>query len=324
MNDKCKKLYSYEQIETDVIIQNHKIVEYPYDSLLKKEEEENQLIEGCTYKNIKVSNFGNELGNIKCANKFVYPDASKKKEKSVDLFTRELYFLCHLKNLHPNIVEIYGWAESPTHPRKIISMEYVKHSSLTVMLKQGKFNFNGTEKTKIALGVAHTINYLHKLGIHHCDLSLNNILIDENNEPKICDFGNAKYSSESPNHIGTPGYAAPEIRFHTGYKENSPQSDVFGFGAILWVLATEESLPPMKPNKDNLTYDKFKDENLKNIKLFIKSCRACHPRQRYTFDNIIKLIVYGKYVFPDTDFEKVIDYYDRLEMETKDISEFEP
>ena len=206
-------------------------------------------------------------------------------------------------------------------------MEYVEHSSLTVMLKNKiDFDFTGTEKTKIALGVAHAINYLHRLEINHCDVSLNNILIDKRNEPKICDFGNTKFLSEKPNHIGTPGYVGPEIFPYSNYKVNTPQSDVYGFGGILWVLATGESLPVERylPNKDNLNFDKIKDRSYDQIRFLIKCCRAYHPQQRYTFDNIIKLIINGKFVFPDTDFSEVIQYYHRLEAETKDISEFSP
>ena len=154
-------------------------------------------------------------------------------------------------------------------------------------------------------------------------LSSNNILIDENYEPKICDFGNTKYLSEEPNHVGTLGYIGQEIFPRSVYNFNTPQSDVYGFSGILWVLAVENPIPVQKYDhrQDGLDFDKIQNDN---IRFLVKSCRANHPDQRFTLDEIIKLIIDGKFVFPDTDFNEVKEYYDKIEEQTKNISEFEP
>lgn len=301
-----ESLYSTDEIAEDTIVQNHKFSYFPYVGY-------SLPLENCQYNNIKKTIFDKEIENCICIRKEIFFDP---KQREISKYSRELYFLCHLKNLHPGIVEIYGWNEHS------IFMEHVKNSSLYMMIKKNKFHFTGTQKTKIALGIAHAVNYLHKLKIVHSDLTLNNVLIDENIEPKICDFGNTKFLSEEPNRVGTIGYIAIEL-FKEGCKKNSTKLDVFGYGTILWDLAVEDDQPKDKdsPDKDTLNYDRIEDEK---VKFLVLGCRANHPDQRFTLDYVIKLIISGEFMYPDSNFAEVREYYTRLEAQTKDISEFEP
>src|SRR5205809_6458882 len=79
------------------------------------------------------------------------------------------------------------------------------------------------------------INYIHNKNIIHCDLTLNNILIDNNNSIKITDFGLAKNISDyqsiiSSSEYGTYIYTAPET---IKQKKCSVKSDIYSLG-IIW------------------------------------------------------------------------------------------
>jgi serine/threonine protein kinase len=74
------------------------------------------------------------------------------------------------------------------------------------------------------------LSFMHKKGVLHRDIKLDNILLDENLTPKLCDFGVSRFIG--PDEIineqcGTPAYIAPEIIKKNGYK---------GFKADIWSL----------------------------------------------------------------------------------------
>ena len=77
----------------------------------------------------------------------------------------------------------------------------------------------------------------HKAGICHRDIKMDNILLDENFNIKICDFGFATFNTGNLNeYFGTPKYAAPEIlmgRTYDGFK-----ADIFSLGVLLLALVT--------------------------------------------------------------------------------------
>src|SRR5207302_7085944 len=89
--------------------------------------------------------------------------------------------------------------------------------------------------------IAHAVHHAHERGILHRDLKPSNILIDEENQPQVTDFGLAKRVEGDASLtgtgaiVGTPNYMAPEL---TEGKPASVASDVYALGAILYGMLT--------------------------------------------------------------------------------------
>ena len=87
--------------------------------------------------------------------------------------------------------------------------------------------------TKILKGV----QACHNANICHRDLKMENILFDEQFNPKIYDFGFATFNENSlKDFLGTKSYAAPEILFHRPY--DGFKADIFSLGVVLFTIVT--------------------------------------------------------------------------------------
>ena len=91
------------------------------------------------------------------------------------------------------------------------------------------------------------VEYLHHNGISHLDLKLENILMDEEFNIKIADFGFANDEPISDNVVGTHGYMAPEIERKVKYA--CKPADIFSLGVILFTIVYQR--PPFNISKPN-------------------------------------------------------------------------
>ncbi len=122
------------------------------------------------------------------------------------------------------------------------TMEYVAGPSLATIVKNGPSPFDVAARyvKAVALGVEH----LHGQGVVHRDLKPSNVLLDENDEPSVTDFGLAKTLQGGSENttvgaiVGTPSYMAPEQASASRSTEVGPRSDVYSLGAILYELIT--------------------------------------------------------------------------------------
>ena len=139
---------------------------------------------------------------------------------------------------HPNITKILELFEDREYI--LIIMEYINGGNLFSFLKKHRKVSEKTAKLlyrQIILG----IKYMHEQGIVHRDIKLENILIDLNNNIKICDFGIGRVlsSPDQPlfDQCGTPMYIAPEILLcskEKGYK--GFPVDIWSSGIVLYIL----------------------------------------------------------------------------------------
>ncbi|XP_033512595.1 cysteine-rich receptor-like protein kinase 43 isoform X2 [Nicotiana tomentosiformis] len=152
-------------------------------------------------------------------------------------FTNEVKLL--LKIQHKNLVILFGCCVEG--PAKMLVYEYLPNKSLDCFLfaKEKSPSLDWTKRLQIVTGIARGLLYLHEeapVRIIHRDIKASNILLDEQLNPKISDFGLARLFPEDGTHVntfkisGTYGYMAPEYALH-GYL--SVKADVFSFGVLL-------------------------------------------------------------------------------------------
>jgi serine/threonine-protein kinase len=151
---------------------------------------------------------------------------------------------------HPNIVGIHEVGEIAGQP--YFSMDYVGGPCLNEVLADGPLELN--RAASLVATVARAVHYLHEHGVVHRDLKPSNILIDEDGQPFVTDFGLVKLLTDCPDGdrtrtgaiVGTASYMAPE-QAAARSKDISPRSDVYSLGAILYELLSGR--PPFR--RDN-------------------------------------------------------------------------
>ena len=140
---------------------------------------------------------------------------------------------------HPGIVPVYEVRELDGQP--YFSMKYVKGCTLSQLLSAGPMP--AEEAARLLANVARAIHYAHRQGVLHRDLKPSNILIDDEGQPHVTDFGLAKRVGQAESLtrtgavLGTPAYMAPE-QAAGARGEVGPASDVFSLGSILYHMLT--------------------------------------------------------------------------------------
>lgn len=141
-----------------------------------------------------------------------------------------------------NVVRLVGYCADGF--RRALVYEFAPNGSLQNFITSADSNnhFLGWEKLQyIALSVAKGIEYLHNgcdQRILHFDIKPHNVLLDENFNPKISDFGLSKLCANDQSAVslttarGTMGYIAPEV-FSRNFGNVSYKSDVYSFGMLL-------------------------------------------------------------------------------------------
>ncbi|KAI3753621.1 hypothetical protein L2E82_25680 [Cichorium intybus] len=156
-------------------------------------------------------------------------------------FERELEAMGDIK--HRNIVTLHGYYTAPNF--NLLIYELMPNGSLDVVLHGRTIEkvLDWDARYKIAIGAARGISYLHHDCIPyiiHRDIKSSNILLDENMEARVSDFGLATLMEQGKTHVstlvaGTFGYLAPEY-FDTG--RATTKGDVYSFGVVLLELLT--------------------------------------------------------------------------------------
>src|SRR5438876_1967177 len=141
---------------------------------------------------------------------------------------------------HPNILPIHEVSESE-EGLPYFSMKYATGGSLRAAAPA--LRTKPRECVRVMAKVARAIAYAHSKGVIHRDLQPGNILLDENGEPMVSDFGLAKWLDQTSEitrtleTLGTPGYIAPE-QAECRADKLTCAADIYSLGAILFYLLT--------------------------------------------------------------------------------------
>ncbi|MBW3539141.1 MAG: serine/threonine-protein kinase, partial [Planctomycetes bacterium] len=138
---------------------------------------------------------------------------------------------------HPHIVPIY---EVGRHEgQHFFSMAFIDGQSLADRV--GDQPLAPREAARLIIPIASAVEYAHRRGVIHRDLKPANILLDDDGQPKITDFGLAKIAGEesgltmSGQIVGTPSYMPPE-QASGDMTRVTAISDVYSLGALLYYL----------------------------------------------------------------------------------------
>ena len=160
--------------------------------------------------------------------------------RQLETFKREVWTMATLN--HPSILRLIGVTLTP--PFCIIT-ELLKCSLYDRM----KF-LSPTKRSMIALKVAQGMEQLHAARIIHRDLKSANILLDEEDNPRVCDFGlvGFKTGNTKTGYVGTAQWMAPEVLRSSPFYDE--KVDVYSFGVLLWEMLTlQEPYAGMKQDQ---------------------------------------------------------------------------
>ncbi|KAF6162000.1 hypothetical protein GIB67_021921 [Kingdonia uniflora] len=145
---------------------------------------------------------------------------------------------------HMNLIEMWGFCAEGKH--RLLVYEYMEHGSLAKNLLSNVFDWE--KRLKTALGTAKGLAYLHEECLEwvlHCDVKPQNILLDENFNPKVADFGLSKLldrgnlnNTDFSAIRGTRGYMAPEWVYSLPI---TSKVDVYSYGIVVLELVTGKS-----------------------------------------------------------------------------------
>eukprot|EP01117_Protostelium_nocturnum_P003488 TRINITY_DN1454_c0_g1_i1.p1 TRINITY_DN1454_c0_g1~~TRINITY_DN1454_c0_g1_i1.p1 ORF type:complete len:539 (+),score=132.21 TRINITY_DN1454_c0_g1_i1:174-1790(+) len=214
-------------------------------------------------------------------------------------FRREVKIMS--KIFHPNICLFMGACLVPG--KCMMITELLPKGDLETMLHDPKITIGIVTRMKMARDAALGMNWLHCSNpvFIHRDLKSSNLLVDNNMNVKVCDFGLSQLIprdqkvKDRQNAKGTPLWMAPEVMM---FQEFNEKCDVYSFGIVLWELLTRQ-----EPFSQYHSFDKFKEavctkkerppippETVPSLRDLINLCWAPDQNTRPSFKDIINAL----------------------------------
>ncbi|MFS7955376.1 putative protein kinase RLK-Pelle-DLSV family [Helianthus anomalus] len=285
--------------------------DYNYSDLKKATKdfrEENKLGEG---------GFGDVYkGTVKDGNIIAVKKLAIGSTTAKDNFESEVRVISNVH--HRNLIRLLGCCSKG--PELLLVLEYMANGSLEKYLygeKRGTLNWK--QRFDIIFGTARGLAYLHEqyhVTIIHRDIKPSNILLDNEYQPKIADFGLARLLPEDQTHIstrfaGTLGYTAPEYAIHGQLSE---KVDTYSFGIVVLEIVSGrrctdipdesageqyllehawnlyETRMQMKLVDESLDPSKYKEEDIKKVIEIALMCTQSPVSVRPTMSEVVMLL----------------------------------
>lgn len=158
----------------------------------------------------------------------------------LERFNRESLIIARLNN--PNIIHIIDRGVTLEEMPYFV-MEYIEGTDLEHAIKLGGLEFN--RKIDLVVQICKALSYAHKNGVIHRDIKPSNVLIDEEGNVQVLDFGIAQFYGDediNPRHtrvgtiMGTPDFMSPEQR--SSSDKVTALSDLYSLGVVMYELFT--------------------------------------------------------------------------------------
>lgn len=227
---------------------------------------------------------------------------------------------------HPAIICVIGLSKIDFHNHKkpVLILKYMKNGSLKKLISKNDVRITDTTKLIILYGVASAMSFLHSNEIIHRDLKLDNVLIDEQIRPQVCDFGLSKslksVSFDNSNYKGAGYIMAPEV-FEEEYTK---ESDVFSFAMLAYELITGiepfDGFTKIKVQNEikKGNRPKFSDDIPDAYMQLIEGCWSDDPNERPSFDEIVNNLENNKDFITDSiDENEYLEYVQLIKKSPK-------
>ena len=149
-------------------------------------------------------------------------------------FQREAQVVAKLE--HPNIVPVYDYAEHEGRPYLV--MKFIEGITLKARMDNGPLSSD--EVTKITGAVGAALSYAHRQGVLHRDIKPSNVLMANDGQIYLADFGLARMAQSGTSTLssdmimGTPQYISPEQAM--GKPDLDQRTDLYSFGVMLYEM----------------------------------------------------------------------------------------
>ena len=211
-----------------------------------------------------------------------------KNERARNKIYHEINLMRNLK--HSSVVQLLDTFE--TEKYILLIMENIAGGDLLSFVKK-RTKLNEKMSKFIFKQILQALKYIHSKHIVHRDIKLDNVLIDLNNNIKLCDFGVGKMIHENEvllDQCGTPAYIAPEILVNKGYDGFSV--DVWSSGVVLYTMLS--GMVPFKANNLSDLQNMIITGSFKEIHGISKDCNdllhkllQVNPKKRITIDEAL-------------------------------------
>ena len=200
------------------------------------------------------------------------------------IFSREVQALYRL-NSCDNIVKIVSHSNmvatnATTKSKEKVGCIFLEYISGETLSNTNIAQLTSKQKFKIIKQLLSAIETAHHEGIIHRDINPNNIMLDDNEDVKVIDFGICKIkqmiNSATVFHMGTNLYSAPEVHLHS--QNATEQSDLYSIGAVMYYLFTGKQPPVATIFQETIEKTSGFDIELKPI---IRKLVAANPTERY-------------------------------------------